>query len=58
MTANGTSLEAPLIHCETSEVGRDGEEEKELLTASTAGTGRETDPELKVKRCDIQLKVK
>ena len=29
-------------------MGRDGVEEKELLTASTAGTGRETDPKLKV----------
>ena len=29
-------------------MGRDGVEEKELLTASTAGTGIETDPKLKV----------
>ena len=32
------------LHWDTSTTGREGVEEKELLTASTAGTGRETDP--------------
>ena len=33
------------LHWDTSTTGLEGVEEKELLTASTAGTGRETDPE-------------
>ena len=48
-------LRAFSIHWDPPTAGRDGVEENELLTASTAGTGRETDPELKVAQKQVVL---